>query len=192
MPFVLTVLLALLSAAQPVSAADARVIAADFVQTRRLAGMDMAVRISGSMVCERGGRLRWQVDSPVRSVTVIEPDKLTHFDRETGKLAVVPKTAFPWLKILRDSLDDWLSGDPKRLEGKFDTAASSPDTLVLTPRDAEILRLYRRAEIRFAPDGKTVRSVRLEESSGDVLSIEFLRVRPDPVLPANLWRMPPE
>ena len=191
MPLVLIFLLALLPAAAH-AGENARVIAADFVQTRHLAGMDMAVKITGRMVCERSGRLRWQVVSPVRSVTVIEPDKLTHFDGETGKLAVVPKTAFPWLKLLRDSLDDWLSGDRLRLAGKFETASPEPGVLALTPRDPEIRKLYRLAVIRFAPDGKTVNSVRIEEASGDVLAIEFLRVRKDPALPANLWRMPPE
>lgn len=191
MPLVLILLLALLSAA--VNAGEpARVLAADFVQTRQLAGMDMAVKITGRMVCERGGRLRWQVVSPMRSVTVIEPDKLTHFDGETGKLAVVPKTAFPWLKLLRDSLDDWLSGDPKRLAGKFETASPEPGVLVLSPRDPEIRKLYRRAVIRFAPDGETVNSIRIEEPSGDVLSIGFSQVRKDPALPETIWRMPPE
>ena len=191
MPLVLILLLTLLTAAAH-AGEPARVIAADFVQTRRLAGMDMAVEITGSMVFERGGRLRWQVDAPVRSVTVIEPDKLTHFDGETGKLAVVPKTAFPWLKLLRDSLDDWLSGDRLRLSGKFETASPERGVLALTPRDPEIRKLYRRAVIRFAPDGETVDSVRIEEPSGDVLTIEFFQVRKDPVLPATIWRMPPE
>ena len=128
MPVALTLLWLLLAPAAETPAdpavmmrdlARSRVVAADFVQTRRLAGMDMAVEITGSMVFERGGRLRWQVDAPVRSVTVIERDKLTHFDGENGKLAVIRQETFPWMKVLRDSLDDWLAGDPKRFEGRF-------------------------------------------------------------------------
>ena len=96
-----------------------RVVAADFVQTRRLGELDMDIRITGSMVSELDGRLRWQVDSPVRSVTLIDREKLTHFDGETKQLAVIRQETFPWLKVLRDSLDDWLSGDPERLEKRF-------------------------------------------------------------------------
>ena len=47
------VLLTLLSAAAH-AGEPARVIAADFVQTRQLADMDMTVKITGRMVCERG------------------------------------------------------------------------------------------------------------------------------------------
>ena len=169
-----------------------RFTVADFVQTRKLSEMDMELKIRGKMIFERGGKLRWQTDAPMRSVTIIEKGRLEHLDLETGKLAVVPQTQFPWLKILRDSLDDWLSGDPERLAGKFETASPEPGVLVLTPRDPEIRKLYRLAVIRFAPDGKTVNSVRIEETSGDVLAIEFLRIRKDPVLPETLWRMPPE
>ena len=91
-----------------------RVIAADFVQIRHLAELNMEVRITGSMVSELDGRLRWQVDTPVRSVTVIDREKLTHYDGETKKLSVIRQETFPWLRILRDSLDDWLSGDRAR------------------------------------------------------------------------------
>ena len=47
--------------------ADYQVIRADFVQIRRVAELDMQVEIKGEMTCEKNGRLRWQVKSPVRS-----------------------------------------------------------------------------------------------------------------------------
>lgn len=201
MPLVLTLLWLLLAPAADAPAdpaammqnlARCRVVTADFVQTRRLAGMDMAVEITGSMVFERGGRLRWQVDAPVRSVTVIERDKLTHFDGESGKLAVIRQETFPWMKVLRDSLDDWLAGDPKRFEGRFAVTSPEPHTLRLVPCGETLKKLYRSVEIELAPDGGSIAAVRLEENTGDRLEIRFLKVKNDPELPQTIWRMPPK
>ena len=87
-------------------AADYRTIQADFVQTRHLKELDMNVEIRGEMVCEKNGRLRWQVKSPIQSITVIKQNELRHFDGETGKLAVIDSSKFPWLGVLRDCMTD--------------------------------------------------------------------------------------
>ena len=168
-----------------------RVIAADFVQIRHLADLNMEVRITGSMVSELDGRLRWQVNTPVRSVTVIDREKLTHYDGETKKLSVIRQETFPWLRILRDSLDDWLSGDRARLTGRFLVSTPRPRTVRLVPRDSELKKLFGSVELDFAEKEDLVTAVRIEESSGEKLEIRFSQLRRDPPLPQKIWQMPP-
>ena len=168
-----------------------RVIAADFVQIRRLADLDMEVRITGRMVSELDGRLRWQVDTPVRSVTVIDREKLTHYDGETKKLSVIRQETFPWLRILRDSLADWLSGDRARLTGRFLVSVPRSRTVRLVPRDREQKKLFGSVELDFAEKEDLVTAVRIEESSGEKLEIRFSQLRRDPPLPQKIWQMPP-
>ena len=167
-----------------------RVVAADFVQTRRLGELDMDIRITGSMVSELDGRLRWQVDSPVRSVTLIDREKLTHFDGETKQLAVIRQETFPWLKVLRDSLDDWLSGDPERLEKRFFLTVPRPGTLHLEPRDAAQKKFCRSVEIELAPDKSAIAAIRIDENGENRLEIRFFRVRNDPVLSPDVSWVP--
>lgn len=192
---------ALLFSALAVSAAETtklpekvsyRVIAADFVQIRHLAELNMEVRITGSMVSELDGRLRWQVDTPVRSVTVIDREKLTHYDGETKKLSVIRQETFPWLRILRDSLDDWLSGDRARLTARFLVSTPRPRTVRLVPRDSEQKKLFGSVELDFAEKEDLVTAVRIKESSGEKLEIRFSQLRRDPPLPQKIWRMPPQ
>ena len=168
-----------------------RVIAADFVQIRHLADLNMEVRITGRMVSELDGRLRWQVDTPVRSVTVIDREKLTHYDGETKKLSVIRQETFPWLRILRDSLDDWLSGDRARLTGRFLVSVPRSRTVRLVPRDREQKKLFGSVELDFAEKEDLVTAVRIEESSGEKLEIRFSQLRRDPPLPQKIWQMPP-
>ncbi len=171
--------------------ASYRVISADFVQLRRLAELDMDVRITGSMVSELDGRLRWQVDSPVRSVTLIDREKLTHFDGETKKLSVIRQETFPWLRILRDSLDDWLSGEKARLTRRFQVSAPRPRIVRLVPRESAQKKLFRSIELEFAEKGDLITVIRIEEVTGDKLEIRFSNLRRDPRLPQDIWRMPP-
>ena len=201
MPRALTVLfclLALVAAAQSpetgakmLKLARHRVVAAKFVQTRYLKELDMSMESRGSMVSELDGRLRWQVDAPVKSVTVIDREKLTHFDGESGRTAVIEQEKFPWLKMLRGALDDWLSGDPERLAKRFDVTFPRPDTLHLVPRDAALKKLCPGVDITLAANGEAISSIRITEAGGDTLEIRFSEVVNDPVLPPDFWRMPP-
>ena len=201
MPFALTLLLCLLALVSSAQSPDAahramklarhRVVAAKFVQVRHLAELDMDVSSRGSMVSELDGRLRWQVDSPVRSVTLIDREKLTHWDRVTGRIAVIEQEKFPWLKLLRDALDDWLSGDPERLAGRFQVTTS--DTrLHLVPRDAAMKKLCRCVDIELSPGGDAISLIRITEECGDTLEIRFSEVVNDPRLSPRIWRLPPQ
>ena len=201
MPRTLTILLCLFALAASAAAPDAgtkmlklsrhRVVAAKFVQIRRIAELGMEVKSTGSMVSELDGRLRWQVDSPVRSVTVIDREKLTHVDGDTGKVAVIEQEKFPWLKMLRSALDDWLSGDPKRIAERFDVTTPRPDTLHLVPRDAALKKLCSCVDIAISERGDAISSIRIAEPGGDTLEIRFSEVVNDPQLPPDIWRMPP-
>ena len=87
------------------AAARPKVVAADFSQIRHLRELDMDVESRGSMVCELDGRLRWQIDDPVKSVTVIDRERLTHFDAETGKTGAIGAGEFAgWGFALEDSV----------------------------------------------------------------------------------------
>ena len=172
--------------------ADYRTIRADFIQTRRLTELDMTIEIRGEMVCENNGRLRWQVNIPVRSITVIGEKNLTHFDAETGKTSQIAQSKFPWLKVLRDCLSDWISGDPDRLAKRFEVAVKDDRTLRLTPKPG-LENLFRSVEIRADARFAAIDTIAIEENSGDILTIRFVNVRKDPAdVTEKTWRAAPE
>ena len=201
MPALVTVLLilaAFLGSAQDNSlaerfrkAADYRTIQANFVQTRQLTELDMKVEIRGEMVCEKNGRLLWLVKSPIRSITVIKQNELRHFDGETGKLAVIDSSKFPWLGVLRDCMTDWIAADPERLHQRFELETKDSRTLRLRPKIDQLRQIFNAVEIRLSSDFDTVEQILIEEKSGDRLTICFIKVRKNPVLPEKIWQLPP-
>ena len=172
-------------------AADYRTIQADFVQTRHLTELGMNVEIRGGMVCEKNGRLRWQVKSPIKSITVIERNELRHFDGETGKLAVIDSAKFPWLGVLRDCMTDWIAADPGRLRQRFKLETKDCRTLRLLPKVDQLRQIFTAVEIRLSADSSAIEQILIEEKSGDRLTIRFSRVRKNPVLPEQIWQLPP-
>lgn len=170
---------------------DCRAVAADFTQTRWLKDLDMEVVIRGSMVSEKRGRLLWRVADPVPSVTLITDRKLLHWDKQTGKVAELAAD-LPWLKLLRDSFIDCLSGDLENLSRHFSIEPVPPATLRLKPLTPELEKLYAGLEITIDLKRDAVSRIVLYEPSGDRMTIRFDNVRRDPAIPESLWRMPPE
>ena len=175
---------------QAMEPARHRIVSADFVQIRHLTELDMEVEAHGSMICELDGRLRWQVDAPVKCITLIDRETLTHYDGETGRIAVIPQEKFPWLKLLRESLDDWLTGDPERLAERFEVTLPQPGKLHLIPRDAALKKFCETVDLELVPEGDAIRRFRIAEPAGDTLEIRFSEVVNSPQLPPGVWRMP--
>ena len=171
--------------------ADYRTIRADFIQTRFLKELDMKVAIEGEMICEKNGRIRWQVKSPFRSITLIGSRSLEHFDGETGKTVVMDSGRLPHgIDILRDCLSEWISGDPDRLSKRFELAEKDECTLRLLPKNAGLGKLFSAVEITAGKTFDSIDRIRIEEASGDLLEIRFLNVVKNPPMSEEIWKMP--
>lgn len=165
------------------------VVQADFTQTRFLKDLEMEIRISGSMVYERNGRIRWQVKTPVRSVTIIGKDFLQHYDADTGKLAELKGRDAAWVKLLHSSFSDWLSGDMKKLAENQDcTVQKISDRQFRFAARKGQNGFFRNLTITFNEKRNGIRSILLEEPSGDTMTIEFHAVKHNPVLPETIWK----
>lgn len=165
------------------------VVQADFTQTRFLKDLEIEIKITGSMVYERNGRIRWQVKTPVRSVTIIGKDFLQHYDADTGKVAELKGRDASWVKLLHSSFSDWLSGDMEKLAKNQDCTVLKISDYVFkfTARNAKNA-FFKTLTITFNEKQDGIRSVLLEEPNGDTMTIEFHSVKNDPVLPDTIWK----
>ena len=170
---------------------DCRAVAAEFTQTRWLRDLDMEVVIRGSTVSEKNGRLLWRVADPVPSVTLITDRKLLHWDKATGKVSELAAD-LPWLKLLRDSFTDCLSGDVEKLKRFFAVGEVPPNKLKLTPLTPDLQKLYAGIVIVVDLKHDAIAELVLDEPSGDRMTIRFDKVRRDPETPDRLWKIPPE
>lgn len=186
-----------LTAAQPLAERlaplkKAKITAADYTQIRTIAELEMQVTIKGSMIYERNGRLRWQTDSPVRTITIIGKDQLQNYDCDTKKLITIDAKKFPWLTLIRESFTDTFAGDPATLQKRFDIREISTHGLELTPKDALFSNWVQKMNITFRQDFTAVEKVEILEKSGDKLEILYHNIKLDPALTGSTWKLPPE
>lgn len=170
--------------------AAVRTVQADFCQTRHLAELDMTVEIRGSMTCERGGRLRWQVDSPMKQIILIGEKSLRIHDVAAGKTMTVDVKKFPWLALIRSSLADTMTGDIQRLQTRFQVKELEKHKLRLIPADDALKMFFESMDLTFRADFAAVEQIMIHERSGDRLEIRFLNVKNDPAVPEQHWQLP--
>lgn len=164
-----------------------RYTTADFIQTRRIKAMDMTLEIKGSMVCERNGRLRWQTDTPLKTVTVIDSQKLTHFDAETGKVVTLDTAKLKQMSDLLNNLAAWMSGDLGRIKQFCAVKITGKNSIYLTPLAENSDLQFKSCNISFQPDFRGMEKIIIVEPSGDVLEIKFFNQILSDKVDSRVW-----
>lgn len=164
-------------------------IEAEFTQTRQLKDLDMSVSFRGFMRCEPGKRLKWAVREPVAAVTLIEADKLTHFDLQSRTTAVVDAAKIPLLKLMNRNLNGWMTGDEKILAENFTVSRPDARTLRLTPHDPVSRAMMSAVQITFGEHAREVKQIRITEKSGEITEISFSAVKFNPRWSEADWKL---
>lgn len=101
--------------AEPTKLAAGEGLHGRFQQLRYLTGFDAPIRSTGSFFLIPGIELVWQTETPFGTRTVLDDKSVT---QAIGKQEVtkVSLDRFPGLAVLRDALEDSLSGNWKKLE----------------------------------------------------------------------------
>jgi hypothetical protein len=136
--------------------------------------LDRPLVVSGELAWLGGDQLQRRVDQPNQETATIANGEVTQ--QRAGK---TPRhfslKRAPQLQVLLDSFVALLSGDAGRLQQAFEIrytgVASGPWVLVLTPRDAAVVKSV--ASITIDGDGKQSRCMHMQEADGD-LAIDLL------------------
>ena len=164
-------------------------IQSDFLQTREIPALELKLEFTGHLAYEAiAKRLMWRVEKPLRCAFRIQDDKLSQWDGETGKTLSIKASQFPWLRLLQERLAQWLSGDLEVLRKEADVQVLSQYRVRLIPRDGLLATLTNAVELEFSEDYERVAEIRLEEKSGDVLTIQFQNTLLNQPIPEETWQ----
>ena len=164
-------------------------IQSDFLQTREIPSLEMRLEFSGHLAYEAiAKRLMWRVEKPLRCAFRMQDEKLSQWDGETGKTLSVKASQFPWLRLLQERLAQWLSGDLGPLRKEADVQVLSQYRVRLIPRDGLLAALAKAVELEFSEDYTRVAEIRMEENSGDFLTIQFQNTILNQPIPEETWQ----
>jgi len=150
------------------------VLRGSFTQERQISGFRRPVQSAGRFVVARGTGLLWHTMRPFESVLVLNQQRLTVSNGTGQPGTTLDATREPMLRTLDELLQSVVVADLKGLQAQFEVELRLPDgadwTMTLQPRQAALRSRF--AGIELA-GGEYVKSVRLQEQSGDVTTIRF-------------------
>jgi outer membrane lipoprotein-sorting protein len=174
---------------------DVKAIAAlraRFVQTKALAILLRPLVSRGGFAFRAPGSIRWEYETPVRTVTLIHRGKVKRFVRgPDGKLVADTAAGLEAMRAVTEQLSTWLSGEfekSKLFQARLEKGP--PLRVVLVPREAAMARYIRRVVLEFSARRGVLDSLTLVEGPRATTVIKFEKVALNPSLPDKLFEEP--
>ena len=168
-----------------------RSLEARFVQTRNTRLLTRPLESSGVLRFQRPDKLAWQVETPGRSLLVMDGTRVGMAYPDLGVREELDLTEQPEIAGLVQGMMVWLAGDPQQVQASYTMQwqPGPPQIALLTPRDATLAAIIAQLELRLEGEPLQVRHVRLVEPDGDVVEIALQDLSIDPELPADAFQL---
>ena len=148
----------------------------DFVQEKNLAAFRHTLTLRGRIFMERGGRLAWHVDEPVRYSVLITDKVIRQWDEETRQAREIPLSGNPMLRTALDQISVWFNGDYTAALKEYEVALlqEKPVVIRFTPKPAALTaRVLQSIELRFRANEEYLEHILILEAGGDSTLIRF-------------------
>lgn len=164
-------------------------IQANFVQEKRLAILARPLASHGRLVFRKPDSLRWEYDSPVKSLLLMHGGRTRQFVECDGRLIEAAGAAVEALPLVMGEITLWLGG---RFAESADFAAEliPGRRVVLSPRNPALARIIRRIELDFDDTPGMIRRVTISESETSETTLEFDSARLNQPLAQDLFEKP--
>ena len=165
---------------------------AQFTQTQiRLLLADPLVS-SGTVSFQRPGRVRWQVDQPIRSIFVLDGTTVTTAIPDLNHRDTVELGSNPEAARLVQGLMVWLGGDLEAVQRDYEVqwTEGTPHHVILTPRQPALAALMRQIDLNISNSPSRVEQVWWTEPSGDTVSVVLTETSRNTTLPKATFELP--
>lgn len=161
-----------------------------FVQTKKMKLLRNEMQSKGVMFFVRPDKLRWQYDTPYRYTFVLNGNEVRiKSETSTQNIDIQRNKMFRQLSnvILQSITGGHLSNSSDfSVEIK---KANDVYSAKLTPQKKELKKLYNTIEIVFNHDLTMVKSVRMEEKTGDITTVELRNVKVNTSISEALFKL---
>ena len=165
-----------------------------FIEEKELSILKRKVILKGHIAVRQPDGFAWHVDEPLRYSMIVTGKTISQWDEESDKVQQASLAANPVIQIVAQQFRMWFSGQYSGLTNTFEVAVTSaaPLTMEFVPRaDAVPQKAVRRVTVVFREDEQYLKTITIEEASGDRTRMTFLdtliNVSPDP----DDWKVRP-
>ncbi len=162
---------------------------ARFVQKKTLPILAKPFVSQGRFFYQPPAQLRWEYDSPVRSVLIMNGDAVKRYLKDQDKWREDAGAALPAMRLVMEDMMNWQ-------QGRFDANPQFQASLVkgpepkilLIPKEASWRKMIQRIELTLSSEQAGVmKSVRVVEDERTDTLLEFSQVRLNRPLPSSLF-----
>lgn len=167
-----------------------RTIQADFTMHRHILALDFKLEFKGILAQERERAVRWEVTSPLHSISLFTPQQFRQWDEQTGKTIAIKAGDMPWVAMIFNTQTKWLEGDLDALKADFSIVPKDDHTLQLEPQTTQIQALFKSITLTFSQDYSALKTILFVEPHGDTITIVFSNVRNNQEIQEKQWKLP--
>lgn len=152
---------------------------ADFVQSVLDGRGSVIQKTSGQMAMQRPGKFRWETQKPGQQLVIADGKKIWFYDVDLQQVTVQKQQA-----THSNSPALLLNGEPTNLVKDFIITQPANGIYQLKPKRTD--SLFSIVELGFQTN--KLKSMRLQDSFGQITTVQFSNVENNSVLPANLFQ----
>jgi outer membrane lipoprotein-sorting protein len=162
---------------------------ARFVQKKTLPILAKPFVSQGRFFYQPPAQLRWEYDSPVRSVLIMNGDTVKRYLKDQDKWREDAGAALPAMRLVMEEIMNWQQG---RFDANPQFQASllkGPEPkILLIPKDSSWRKMIQRIELILSMEQAGVmKSVRVVEDERADTVLEFSQVRLNRPLPSSIF-----
>ena len=166
-----------------------RTLEARFVQEKKLSIFRDIVKSEGLLVFQRPDRVRFEITEPFQSAIVTNGKSAARYELVDGAWKKLDAVDAEVMAMVTGQICSWIEGRFREKSDVYEISAlaSTPVTVVLTPRNERFRKYIEAIELSLAPDETKVTAVTVREPGGDSTVMRFTHERRDRDIPPEVF-----
>ena len=162
-----------------------------FTQEKHLEILAKPLVSEGRFFYEAPDRVRWEYQSPIRTVFLLHDGKARRYTWRDGKCTRDSGAGVEAMRIVLEDMTHWLSGN-FNADGTFtpEFVSGPPPTIRLVPREKSVARFIQHVELVLAPTPGALSKVEIVEGPSSSTSITFQDTRINEPIDDTLFKTP--
>ncbi len=150
----------------------------EFEQVKEISFMESSVASKGIIVCDKQGRVRWEVESPFKSILLRKGDKIFRFEFTLGKwIKLSDANTEAFAKII-EQIRTLVLGNFSDANKDYEVFEKS-QKLILVPKDERAKKFIKSIEITPSEDFTHPKKMVITDALSDTTTITFVRFIPN-------------
>lgn len=168
-------------------AGQVETICAGFIQEKHLRILTKPLVSKGIFYYQAPRSLRWEYESPVRSILLMHQGKIRRYVEGNNGLTEDSSAGLQAMLSVLQEITRWLKGDFDN-NPMFSASLNREGKIVLTPKEEAFASIIKRIELILSDRPGVIESVTIYEGKDSFTKIEFQNIRVNDPLKESLFQ----